>query len=102
MSDGKIYLYLAKSKNVLLIFLWSIWTRAVIELIPLFDDAAVAFFVNHVTAAVQVVYFTATFPYVILTILLVRGALLPGAIDGVKFYMIPQWDKVTKPKVTCV
>jgi len=47
----------------------------------------------------QVVYFTATFPYVILIILLVRGALLPGAIEGVKFYTIPQWSKLIKPKV---
>ena len=48
---------------------------------------------------VQVVYFTTLFPYVILTILLVRGALLPGAVDGIKFYMIPDWHKLSKPKV---
>jgi len=47
-----------------------------------------------------VVYFTATFPYVILTILLIRGALLPGALQGVKFYMIPDWQKLATPKVT--
>ena len=52
--------------------------------------------------AVQVVYFTATFPYIILTILLIRGALLPGAIDGVRFYVIPEWHKLSKPKVTTI
>ena len=56
---------------------------------------------RHVRGDMQVVYLTATFPYVILTILLIRGALLPGAIDGVKFYMIPEWHKLAKPKV-CV
>ena len=44
-------------------------------------------------------YFTATFPYVILTILLIRGAMLPGALEGVKAYMIPDWDKLAEAKV---
>jgi len=33
------------------------------------------------------VYFTATFPYVILFILLIRGATLPGSLNGVKYYL---------------
>ena len=33
----------------------------------------------------KVVYFTATFPYVILIILLVRGLLLDGALQGVRY-----------------
>ena len=47
----------------------------------------------------QVVYFTATFPYVVLTILLIRGCLLEGAGEGIKFYMIPDWSKLTDAAV---
>merc|ERR1719150_528311 len=34
----------------------------------------------------KVVYFTATFPYLILVVLMIRVLLLDGAIDGVKFF----------------
>ena len=47
----------------------------------------------------QVVYFTATFPYLVIIILLIRGAMLPGALEGIKFYIIPQWDKLATAKV---
>lgn len=42
----------------------------------------------------RVVYVTATFPYLVLLILLIRGVTLPGASEGLKFYLIPQWEKL--------
>lgn len=47
----------------------------------------------------QVVWVTATFPYIILSILLVRGATLPGAWRGVLFYLKPNWQKLLETGV---
>lgn len=47
----------------------------------------------------QVVWFTATFPLVMLFTLLFRGLTLPGALDGVYFYLYPDFAKLRDLKV---
>lgn len=47
----------------------------------------------------QAVWITATAPYVVLMILLVHGATLPGAADGVYYYLTPQWESLKQTSV---
>ncbi|XP_029926791.1 sodium- and chloride-dependent GABA transporter 2-like isoform X1 [Myripristis murdjan] len=47
----------------------------------------------------KVVYLTATFPYVMLFVLLVRGATLPGAAQGIVYYLKPNHTRLADPQV---
>ncbi|KAF5403474.1 Sodium- and chloride-dependent taurine transporter [Paragonimus heterotremus] len=47
----------------------------------------------------KVSYFTAIFPYILLTILLIRSLLLPGAFQGIKFYLYPEFSRLLDPRV---
>uniref|UniRef100_A0A8C1DP63 Transporter n=1 Tax=Cyprinus carpio carpio TaxID=630221 RepID=A0A8C1DP63_CYPCA len=47
----------------------------------------------------KVVWVTATLPYVVLLILMIRGATLPGAWKGVVFYLNPKWEKLKETSV---
>ena len=44
-------------------------------------------------------YFMAIFPYVVLFTLLIRACTLDGAIDGILYFIKPQWIELLNPKV---
>lgn len=47
----------------------------------------------------KVVYLTASFPYIMLFCLLIRGLTLPGASLGLEFYLKPDFSKLLNSKV---
>lgn len=55
--------------------------------------------VKGVQSSGKVVYFTALFPYFVLFVLLIKGATLPGAIDGISFYLQPRLERLADVSV---
>lgn len=51
------------------------------------------------TLCFQAAFFTATFPYVMLFVLLIRGITLPGAVDGIIYYLYPDVSRLSDPQV---
>ncbi|KAJ6661432.1 hypothetical protein lerEdw1_015061 [Lerista edwardsae] len=60
----------------------------------------------RIQSAVKVLYVTVTFPYLVLTIFLVYGLTLPGAAEGLSYFIIPkaklnQWVCALFPRNDC-
>ncbi|NXL49580.1 SC6A7 protein, partial [Podilymbus podiceps] len=47
----------------------------------------------------KAVYFTATFPYLVILILIIRGATLEGSLNGVHFYLSLDWSRLQSAQV---
>ncbi|NP_001108369.1 inactive sodium-dependent neutral amino acid transporter B(0)AT3 [Danio rerio] len=56
-------------------------------------------FIRGIETIGKAVYVTATFPYLVLTIFLVRALTLPGATDGLQYLFTPDWTLLTNPQV---
>ncbi|XP_006821311.1 sodium- and chloride-dependent GABA transporter 1-like [Saccoglossus kowalevskii] len=55
--------------------------------------------VKGVKTTGKIVWFTTTFPYVVMTCLLIRAATLPGASDGIYYYLVPDWSKLLEIQI---
>uniref|UniRef100_A0A7G3AYG6 Transporter n=1 Tax=Lutzomyia longipalpis TaxID=7200 RepID=A0A7G3AYG6_LUTLO len=55
--------------------------------------------IKGVKSAGKASYFLALFPYVVLGILLIRSSTLPGAMDGIIYFIKPQWNQLLNPQV---
>ncbi|XP_050396471.1 sodium- and chloride-dependent glycine transporter 1 isoform X1 [Patella vulgata] len=47
----------------------------------------------------KIVYVTASLPYILLVVILIRGVTLPGAVDGIIFYLRPDFYKLKELSV---
>jgi NSS family neurotransmitter:Na+ symporter len=47
----------------------------------------------------KLVYFTVITPWVILVVMVIRGLTLPGALEGLRFYLTPDFNALLNPKV---
>ncbi|XP_076016767.1 sodium-dependent neutral amino acid transporter B(0)AT3-like [Genypterus blacodes] len=56
-------------------------------------------FIRGIETIGKAIYVTATFPYLVLTIFLIRALTLPGATDGLVYLFTPDWETLKNPKV---
>jgi len=55
--------------------------------------------IGGVKAEGKIVYVTVTFPLIILVIMLIRGLTLPGAMNGIAYYITPRFNKLLEFQV---
>ncbi|XP_045772165.1 uncharacterized protein LOC123872079 [Maniola jurtina] len=54
---------------------------------------------RSVKSSGKAAYFLALFPYVVMFILLIRAVTLPGAVNGILFFITPVWSKILEVRV---
>lgn len=69
--------------------LWLLLAWAVIYLI----------IIKGVRSSGKAAYFLALFPYVVIITLLIQACTLEGAVDGILFFIKPQFSELLNPKV---
>ena len=50
----------------------------------------------------QVVYVTATLPYILIFAFLIRAVTLDGSYDGIKRYILPEWGQLITFRVCMI
>lgn len=55
--------------------------------------------IKGVKSSGKMSYFLAIFPYVVMLVLLIRAVTLDGAIDGIKFFITPDFKRLLEPQV---
>lgn len=58
--------------------------------------------IKGVKSSGKISYFLAIFPYVVLITLLIRAVTLDGAWDGIKYFIVPDFWMLLKPKVNLI
>lgn len=68
----------------------------------LFASWIVIFIVNikGIKSSGKVAYFLAIFPYTVLFVLLVKASMLEGALDGIKYFIKPDFSRLLEPQVS--
>lgn len=54
---------------------------------------------NGVDSVSSVLNYVVTVPLALLVIMIIRAVTLPGAIDGIYYYLVPDWSKLLQPSV---
>ncbi|CAH2261013.1 jg10791 [Pararge aegeria aegeria] len=54
---------------------------------------------RSVKSSGKAAYFLALFPYVVMLVLLIRAVTLPGAVNGILFFVTPVWSKILEVRV---
>ena len=54
---------------------------------------------NGVDSVSDVLNYVVTVPLILLTVMIVRAVTLPGAMEGIYYYLVPDWSKLLQPSV---